>query len=309
MEENSSLKELLHEVKGKVLPNYKIGNLTFFKAGGCADYFFVPQDLEDLRFFLKNKPQDVPIFLLGAGSNILIREGGIRGVVIKLLNFTNIFINADSLRIKAQAGALDKLVASEAAKLGILGLEFLFTIPGTIGGATYMNAGAHAQEIADIFVSAELVTAEGEVKTRSKEELAFSYRSSSLGREYASEILTSVTLQGKGVAEPIEILNRMNDLEDLRRKTQPLAKDRTAGSTFKNPKGTSKKAWQLIKEAGCCNLTVGGAAVSAKHCNFIINTGTATAKDIESLGNLIRETVKNKFNINLEWEVKIVGEL
>lgn len=299
------LQELLSTVKGKVFKNFNLGKLTFFKAGGNAEYLFIPQDLADLQYFLAQKEQNVPVFILGAGSNLLVRDGGIKGVTVKLNNFNKIKLQNENT-IFAESGALDKNVALFAKNNGVAGLEFLYTIPGTIGGALTMNAGAYGSEIKDIFVSATALDLKGQIHNLNLIEANFSYRSSYF-KNNNNLILLGVLFKGIGNENSKLIFNKMNKMEEQRMLSQPKASERTGGSTFKNP--LDFKAWELINKVGGAELKVGGASVSGKHCNFLINNGTATAKDIESLGELIRDKVKEKFNITLEWEIKVVGEM
>lgn len=295
-----SLQQLFTQVKGKVLPQFNVGKLTFFKTTGIADYLFIPQDINDLQFFLSHKPKYIPIFLLGAGSNVLIRQGGIKGVVIKL-NFFNQIKLLEHNQLLVGAGVSDKALANFAQHNGIGGLEFLYTIPGTIGGAAAMNAGAYHTDISQIFISAKVLDLNGQLHTFTKLDDNFSYRNSRFKHNY---IILEVKLQGSK-SNPQDILTKMHQLEEYRVANQPLAHQKTAGSTFKNP--ANYKAWQLIKQANAHILSVGGAVVSDKHCNFLLNKNNASAQDIEELGNKIKEKVYKNSKIQLEWEIEIVG--
>lgn len=319
--ENQELPHYLKGVAGKVYPNYPLGKISFFKTGGCADYLFLPSSVADLQLFLAACPPEVPIFVLGAASNLLVRDGGIRGVVVKLNAFNSLQQDEHNpLLVHAGAGVNDKMIAMFAQQKGIAGLEFLYTIPGSIGGAAVMNAGAHGRELKDCFCEAKTLDRHGTIGCVSAADMQFGYRTSrfstldsaaanhDLNPEVAKRwlVITQVSVQGSGLADPQVLLEKTKQLEAERVQSQPLARERTAGSTFKNP--TPYKAWQLIKAAGCENLSVGGARVSAKHCNFLINEGKATASDIESLGQEIQARVYANSGIQLEWEIKIVGE-
>jgi UDP-N-acetylmuramate dehydrogenase len=291
----------LPEVKGEYRLNAPLAKTTWFGVGGNADIIFRPRDAADLANFIKNKPSDLNCITLGVCSNVIIRDGGFRGCIIKLgRNFTNMVCTKDEIIVGA--GALDSNVARFAAENDIEGLEFLVGVPGTIGGALAMNAGAYGTEIKDVLVSAKVIDASGNIITIKNSEFGFTYRKNSLP---ASLIFVEATLKGKA-GKKEDILNRMKDISDKRESTQPV-RTKTGGSTFKNPAG-EKKAWQLIDEAGFRGYKKGGAMVSDKHCNFLINTGDATAKDIEDLGDEIVAKVKEKFGIQLEWEIKRIGD-
>ncbi len=294
----------LPKVRGTYTANAPLKDLVWFRAAGPAEVLFRPADVDDLCDFLEAKPPQLPITIIGVGSNLLIRDGGIRGVVIRLpASFGRITV--EGTKIHAGAAALDAAVARTAADAGIAGLEFLRGIPGTIGGALRMNAGCYGSEIKDVFVEATAIDAQGRKLSLTADDMAFRYRASGVDDGL---VFVEALLQGLSDA-PDLIRNRMNALVDAREATQPV-KSRTGGSTFKNPdpeKSAGRKAWQLIDEAGCRGLTVGAAQVSEKHCNFLINTGDATARDIESLGEEVRARVKVKFGVELEWEIKRVG--
>ncbi len=296
---SSSLLDRLPSVRGRYLANAPLKHQVWFRVGGEAEVLFKPEDLKDLEFFLKNIPIDVPWVIIGVGSNLLIRDGGIPGVVIKLgKNFTNLTV--EGTQITVGGGALDRTVALEAAHRGIGGLEFFVGIPGTIGGAIKMNAGAYGTEVKDCLVSCKTLDEKGNVRTYLPSELGFAHRHSTIGDR---EILIEATFVGHQ-EDPKIIQERIEILLDQREKTQPI-RARTGGSTFKNPPDQS--AWKLIDAAGCRGLRKGGAQVSEKHCNFLINTGEATAKDLETLGEEVRKRVLDSSSIALEWEIKRIG--
>lgn len=300
----SGLMDRLPSVMGKLERDAILSKYTWFRTGGPADVLFRPENLEDLQSFLANCPKDVPLTFIGVGSNMIIRDGGIEGVVIKLGKaFSKIEIKDDVL--VAKAGAMDVTVASEAQKAGLAGLEFLRGIPGTIGGTVKMNGGAYGNEVSQQLVSSTIINREGEVHTKPLSELGFSYRKSKLKEgELVVEAQFKCTRD-----EPEVIKSRMDEIMAVREDTQPL-RTQTGGSTFKNPnEGSSggRKAWQLIDEAGCRGLTLGGAQVSEKHCNFLINTGSATSQDIEGLGEKVRRIILDKTGVFLEWEIRRVG--
>lgn len=290
----------LPEVRGKYRFDYPLAKSTWFQVGGNADIMFKPEDTQDLAEFIKNKPKDLPFITLGVCSNIIIRDGGYRGCVIKLgRNFSN--IEAKGNTVIAGASALDVNVAKYAEQQNLAGIEFLIGIPGTIGGAIAMNAGAYGKEIKDVLTSATAVDKDGNILNINKDEFKFDYRKNNIEKEL---IYTSAKFECReGNAE--EISKRMNEISASREESQPI-RNKTGGSTFKNPDGL--KAWELIDKAGCRGLRVGGAEVSKKHCNFLINTGNATASDLEELGEEVRKRVKETCGIELEWEIKRIGE-
>ena len=295
----SAALDLLPKVRGTYAEKAPLKDLVWFRAGGAADILFRPADVEDLCTFMAERPADLPVSVIGVGSNLLIRDGGIPGVVIRLPSVFGRIEQIGKTRLKAGAAALDAAVARAAADAGIEGMEFLRGIPGTIGGALTMNAGCYGRELKDIFVEAHAVDSRGRLLTLSASDMGFSYRHSIP----EGVIYVDVVLEGTpGVPELIR--DRMNALVEQRESTQPV-KAKTGGSTFTNPPG--RKAWQLIDEAGCRGLMRGAAQVSEKHCNFLINTGNATAADIEGLGEDVRARVKAKSGIQLEWEIKRVG--
>ena len=293
------LKSLMPALRGRLTANQPIGDFTWFRVGGPAQAFFAPQDDDDLAYFLKNLAADIPLTVIGVGSNLIVRDGGVPGVVIRLgRGFNEIKCDGDTVR--AGTAALDKRVAEAAAAAGIGGLEFYFGIPGTIGGALRMNAGANNGETKDVLASAHGVTRAGEAVSLSNAEMKFAYRKTGAD---PSIIFTSALFRGMPTdAEAIRL--RMAEVQNHRETAQPI-REKTGGSTFKNPPGHS--AWKLVDAAGCRGLVVGDAQVSEMHCNFLINLGKATAADIETLGETVRERVKAHSGIELEWEIKRIG--
>lgn len=287
-------------VRGSLRENADIGRSTWFQVGGPAERLFKPEDAEDLADFMREKPANMPITVIGVGSNLLVRDGGVKGCVVRLgRGFTQMSVIGGQLAVGA--GCLDVNVAQFAAQNGIAGLEFLSGIPGTIGGAVVMNAGAYGSDVSQVLAHAEIVDSEGRIRSLSNEELGFTYRHSSLPE---GAIVVSAMFQGTPDA-PETIAARMLEIQASREATQPV-RSKTGGSTFKNPPG--QKAWQLIDAAGCRGLKRGAAQVSELHCNFLINTGGATAAEIEGLGEEVRARVKAHSGINLEWEIQRIGE-
>ena len=293
--------DALPKVRGTYTEKAPLKDLVWFRAGGAADILFRPADVDDLCTFMAGRPADLPLSVIGVGSNLLIRDGGIPGVVVRLPSAFGRVESMGDAQLKAGAAALDAAVARSAADAGIEGLEFLRGIPGTIGGALTMNAGCYGRELKDIFVEAHAVDSRGRLVTLSPSDMGFTYRHS----RPEGVVYVDVTLKG-APGDPETIRARMNALVEQRESTQPV-KAKTGGSTFTNPPG--HKAWQLIDDAGCRGLTRGGAQVSEKHCNFLINTGNASAADIEGLGEDVRARVKAKSGVQLEWEIKRVGRL
>ncbi len=293
------LRETLPHVSGSYTEHAALKDLVWFRAGGPAEVLFRPADVDDLCAFMAAKPASTPVAVIGVGSNLLVRDGGIPGVVIRLpASFGRITVQGEKLRVGA--AALDANAARIAADAGIGGLEFLRGIPGTIGGALRMNAGCYGREIKDVFVEATAVNANGRKVVLGPDEMGFVYRKSA-----APDDLVFVEAVFRGAKEEPDVIRaRMNALVEERETTQPV-RSKTGGSTFKNPPG--HKAWQLIDQAGCRGLMHGGAQVSEKHCNFLINTGEASAGDIEALGEDVRRRVREKFGIDLDWEIKRVG--
>jgi UDP-N-acetylmuramate dehydrogenase len=285
--------------RGRLTADAALGPQTWFRAGGEAEVLFRPADVEDLATFMAGLPSDVPVTVLGVGSNILVRDGGVKGVVIRLLRgFTG--ISVEGQEIVAGAGALDLNVALTARDQALAGLEFLSGIPGTIGGALRMNAGAYEGDLAQVLVSAEAVDRAGKVHAVAADAMGFSYRHSNAPADW---IFTAARLRATP-GDQLAIARRIAEIDAARTDSQP--RSRTGGSTFVNPPG--QKAWQLIDQAGCRGLRIGEAQVSEKHCNFLINLGEATASDIEGLGEEVRRRVLEKTGVLLEWEIRRIGE-
>jgi UDP-N-acetylmuramate dehydrogenase len=295
----SAIIEQLPKIRGTYRHNADLSKINWFNVGGIAEVMFRPADSEDLIYFLKNKPSEIPVTILGVGSNLLVRDGGINGVVIRLgRGFTQ--MSKDGNNIHLGAGALSFNAANAIADFGLSGLEFLIGIPGTIGGALAMNAGAYGSDIASVLQSAQAIDESGELHQLSPDDIGYIYRGNTLPD---GMIFISCILRGDP-SNTESIKARLAQITQMREDTQPI-RSKTSGSTFKNPAGL--KAWQLIDEAGCRGLKIGGAQVSEKHCNFFINTGNATASDIEKLGEEVRRRVLEKADIELSWEVKIIG--
>ena len=291
--------ERLPQVRGRLTEDASLGAVTWFGVGGPADVLFRPADRDDLVHFLQGKPADVPVTVIGVGSNLLVRDGGVRGVVIRLgRGFVGIAVRDN--RIHAGAAALDLAVALTARDHALAGLEFLSGVPGTIGGALRMNAGAYGGDMARVLVSAEAVDGSGKIHTLTAADMKFAYRSSGTPGDF---IFTGAVLQAVP-GERNVIAQRIVEIENERQASQPRSK--TGGSTFVNPPGL--RAWELIDRAGCRGLQIGGAQVSEKHCNFLINTGSATAHEIETLGEEVRRRVFASTGVRLEWEIKRIGE-
>ena len=296
-----TLIDRLPSSRGDLEADAPMARYTWFKVGGQADVLFQPADADDLALFLAAKPAEVPVITIGAASNIIIRDGGIEGVVVRIgRGFADIRVDRD--QIIAGAGANDLTVARRARDAGLSGLEFLCGIPGTIGGALRMNAGAYGREIADVLIDAEAVDGAGNVHQLKASELGFGYRHCGVPEDW---IFIAARLQGRP-ADSGEISRRMDDIQAERETTQPI-KTPTGGSTFANPEGMN--AWELIAKAGCRGLLHGAAQVSELHSNFLINTGGATATDLEGLGEDIRRRVFDDSGINLEWEIRRIGRL
>ena len=293
------LKSRLPSLRGRLIANQKLDEFTWFRVGGPAQAFFMPEDENDLAYFLRNLPADIAVSVLGAGSNTIVRDGGLAGVVIRLGRGFNGIKLEEGQRVQAGAALLDVMVARAARDAGIAGLAFFSGIPGTIGGALRMNGGAYGGETKDVLVEAYGVDREGNRRTYSNAEMGFSYRHCGVPEDV---IFTGALFQGRaGRSE--EIAAEMDAIKKKREASQP--RNRTGGSTFKNPPGQS--AWQLIDTAGCRGLTVGGAQVSPLHSNFLINLGNASAADIETLGETVRARVKEHSGVTLEWEIKRIG--
>jgi UDP-N-acetylmuramate dehydrogenase len=292
--------DMLPPVRGTYTDKAVLKDLVWFRVGGPAEILFRPADVDDLCTFMAARPRDVVVNVIGVGSNLLIRDGGIPGVVVRLPGAFGKVEKLENSRLRTGAAALDAAVARAGADAGIGGLEFLRGIPGTIGGALRMNAGCYGKEIKDVLVEARAVNGEGKLVTLSLADMGFTYRNSK-----APDDLIFVDAMLQGTPDKLEVIRaRMDELVAQREATQPV-RTKTGGSTFKNPEG--HKAWQLIDQAGCRGLIRGAAQVSEKHCNFLINTGEATAADIEGLGEEVRVLVKAKSGVVLEWEIKRVG--
>jgi UDP-N-acetylmuramate dehydrogenase len=290
----------LPAIRGRVQADAPLAPFTWFRAGGRAEFLVRPADVADLAALLRGLPATTPVQVIGAASNLIIRDGGLPGVTIRLARgFSSIVTEPDG--VIAGAAALDLTVAETAAAAGLTGLEFLSGIPGTIGGAVAMNAGAYGGEMAHVLSWAECVTRDGEKRRLSSTDLAFGYRHAAVP---PGSVITRVGLAAKAGATPV-IAAKMAEIRTAREESQPV-RARTGGSTFRNPDGGTK-AWELIDAAGCRGLTRGGAMVSEKHCNFLINTGAATAADIEALGEEVRRRVKAATGVTLEWEIRRIG--
>jgi UDP-N-acetylmuramate dehydrogenase len=292
--------DALPPVRGTYTYEAPLKDLVWFRAGGRAEILFRPADAEDLAAFLAVKPEDLRVSVIGVGSNLLVRDGGIPGAVVRLSSAFG-KIETDGTRVRAGAAALDGAVARAAADAGIAGLEFLRGVPGTIGGALKMNAGCYGREVKDVFVEAVAIDEKGNKVRLSATDMDFKYRKAKGARD--GLIFVEAVFEGTK-DDPAAIKARMEELSANREVSQPI-KSKTGGSTFKNPPG--HKAWQLIDQAGCRGLMLGAAQVSEKHTNFLINTGDATAADLEALGEEVRKRVLEKSGVTLEWEIKRVG--
>jgi UDP-N-acetylmuramate dehydrogenase len=290
----------LDGIRGKLTCKAPLAPYVWFKAGGAADWLFEPADLDDLKCLLERLAGEIPVMALGLGSNLIIRDGGVPGVVVRLGKaFAGCAVSGEN-ELTCGGGASGILVASTARDNGIAGLEFLRGIPGTVGGFVRMNGGAYGREVADILVACDVILPNGELVTLAVGDLAYTYRHSVLPN---GAVVVSARLRGKP-GDPATIGAEMDRIAAAREASQPL-RTKTGGSTFKNPDGM--KAWELVDAAGCRGLTLGGAQVSEKHTNFLINTGTATSADIEGLGELVREKVYANSGVSLEWEIQRVG--
>lgn len=290
----------LPPVRGRLRAGVALAPLTWFRVGGPAEILFRPADAGDLAGFLAGCPADIPVMPIGVASNLLVRDGGIAGIVIRLGGpFAEVCIEGS--RVIAGAGALDLNVAETAAAAGLAGLEFLSGIPGTIGGAVRMNAGAYGSEIVDVIEQATIVTRTGDIVTLDRTALGLRYRGSALPED---AIVVEAVLRG-AEDNPAQVAQRMRNIQARRAESQPV-RARTGGSTFANP--PESKAWELIDRAGCRGLRLGGAQVSELHCNFLINTGEATGADLEALGEEVRRRVLAQSGVALRWEIMRVGE-
>lgn len=288
------------KVRGKLKDDAPLAPLVWFKSGGTAEWLFEPADEDDLVAYLKQLDAGVPVMALGLGSNLIVRDGGVPGVVVRLGKAFAKIERLDEITLSCGGGASGILVSSTARDAGIAGLEFLRGIPGTVGGFVRMNGGAYGREVRDILVSAQVARRDGTLEEWPAERLGYTYRHSDLPE--GAIVLSAVFRGTPGMPEAIGA--EMDAIARAREESQPL-RSRTGGSTFKNPPG--HKAWALIDAAGCRGMGLGGAQVSEKHCNFLLNTGSATSSDIEALGEEVRRRVMAKTNIMLEWEIQRVG--
>ncbi len=299
MRKPSGLIDRLPATRGRLIADAPLAPYTWFRVGGPAEVLFKPADLDDLATFLATKPMEVPVTVVGLGSNLLIRDGGVPGVVIRLgREFAA--ISRDGSWLGVGAAALDATVAATACDEGIGGLEFLSGVPGTIGGALRMNAGAYGGEMKDVTRQARAVDPRGGLHVLTAEDLGFGYRRCAIPEDW---IFIDALIEGRP-EDPRLIAERMAAIRHRREESQPL-RTRTGGSTFANP--PERKAWQLIDQAGCRGLQLGGARMSDKHCNFLINTGSATAADLEDLGEEVRKRVRDTSGIELHWEIRRIG--
>ena len=293
------LKAKAPKLRGRLLPNQSLAELTWFRVGGPAQVLFMPEDEGDLAYFLGAIPVDILVTVVGLGSNLIVRDGGVAGVVVRLGRGFN-DVTVDGMCVVAGAAVPDVKVARSAQEAGIAGLAFLRGIPGAIGGALRMNGGAYKGETKDVLVEARAVDRQGRIHTLGNADMHYTYRHCGAPEDF---IFTQASFEGTP-GDHAAIASEMDKITESREATQPI-KSRTGGSTFKNPPGG--KAWQLIDAAGCRGLVVGGAQVSELHCNFLINLGTATAADIETLGETVRKSVKESSGVDLEWEIKRIG--
>jgi UDP-N-acetylmuramate dehydrogenase len=296
----ASLKSAMPALRGRLLANQSLAELTWFRVGGPAQVLFMPEDESDLAYFLAHLTSDIPVTVIGLGSNLIVRDGGVAGIVIRLgRGFSDVAIEPCT-RVRAGAAVPDVRVAKAAQEAGIAGLAFLRGIPGAIGGALRMNGGAYGGETKDILIEARGVDRDGDVRVFANADLHYSYRHCGAPEDV---IFTQVLFQGRP-GDAAAIVAEMDKITESREATQPI-KSRTGGSTFKNPPGY--KAWQLIDAAGCRGLVRGDAQVSEMHCNFLINRGNASAADIEALGEEVRRRVRGTSGVELEWEIKRIG--
>jgi UDP-N-acetylmuramate dehydrogenase len=294
------LKAQLPKLRGRLLPNQSLAELTWFRVGGPAQVLFMPEDEVDLAYVLEQLPAEIPVTVIGLGSNLIVRDGGVPGVIIRLgRGFNDVKVEAGT-RIRAGTAVPDVKVSRAAQEAALAGLAFFRGIPGAVGGALRMNGGAYGRETKDALIEARGVDRQGRVRVFSNGEMHYSYRHCGAPDDV---IFTQALFQGSP-GDPATIAAEMDKITESREATQPI-KSRTGGSTFKNPQG--HKAWQLIDAAGCRGLKVGDAQVSEMHCNFLINLSGATAADIETLGETVRKRVKENSGIELEWEIKRIG--
>jgi UDP-N-acetylmuramate dehydrogenase len=295
-----ALKARMPQLRGRLLANQPLAELTWFRVGGPAQILFNPADEADLAYFIARKPAELPVIVVGLGSNLLVRDGGVAGIVIRLgRGFGEIKVEPGN-RLRAGTVVPDVKVARAAAEAGIAGLAFYRGIPGSIGGALRMNAGAHGAETKDVLREARAVDPSGKIHVLSLADMHFTYRHCGVPADW---IFTEALFEGRS-GNPEEILAEMSAITEARSSTQPV-NTRTGGSTFKNPPG--RKAWELVDAAGCRGLQIGAAQVSEKHCNFLLNLGGASSADIEALGETVRARVKENSGIELHWEIKRIG--
>jgi UDP-N-acetylmuramate dehydrogenase len=295
----ADLKGTMPELRGRLLANQSLAELTWFRVGGPAQVLFMPEDEADLSYCLARLPTDIAVTVIGLGSNLIVRDGGVPGVVIRLgRGFNDIAV--EGLNVRAGAAVPDVKVARAAQEAGIAGLSFMRGIPGGVGGALRMNGGAYGRETKDALVEARAIDRQGRLHVLRSADMGFGYRHCGVPGDY---IFTQALYRGER-GDPAVIAAEMDKITESREATQPI-KSRTGGSTFKNPQ--PRKAWQLIDAAGCRGLKVGGAQVSELHCNFLINRGGATAADIEALGENVRRRVKENSGVELEWEIERIG--
>jgi UDP-N-acetylmuramate dehydrogenase len=296
----SSLASAMPKLRGRMIANQKLSDVTWFRVGGLAQVLFSPADEEDLAYFLSNLSPDIPVTVIGLGSNLLVRDGGVEGVVIRLARgFNDVTVEGDL--VKTGTAVPDVKVSRAAADAGLAGLAFYRGVPGAIGGALRMNAGAYGRETKDALLEARAVDRKGKLHILKNGDFGYSYRHSKAPKDF---IFTQAIYRGEP-GDPAAISAEMEKITEARESTQPI-KSRTGGSTFKNPPGN--KSWQLIDAAGCRGLVVGDAQVSEMHCNFLINRGNATAADIENLGEEVRRRVKENSGVELEWEIVRLGK-
>jgi UDP-N-acetylmuramate dehydrogenase len=295
------LKALMPDLRGRLMANQSLAELTWFRVGGPAQLLYMPEDEGDLAYFLTRLPEEIVVTTIGLGSNLIVRDGGVPGIVIRLgRGFSEIVVEPGA-RIRAGAAVPDVRVARAAQEAGIAGLAFYRGIPGSIGGALRMNGGAYGRETRDVLVEARGVSRAGQVRIFSNADMGYTYRHCGA----PEDVIFTQALFAGSPGDPAQIAQEMDKITESREATQPV-KSRTGGSTFKNPPG--QKAWQLIDAAGCRGFQIGGAQVSPMHCNFLINLGGATAADIETLGETVRRRVLENSGVTLEWEIKRIGK-
>src|SRR5216684_3691370 len=295
-----ALKAQMSQLRGRLVPNQPLAEFTWFRVGGPAQLLFMPEDEQDLSYFLTHLPAEIPVTVIGLGSNLIVRDGGVPGVIIRLgRGFSEVKVEAGT-RIRAGTAVPDVKVSRAAQEAALAGLAFFRGIPGAVGGALRMNGGAYGRETKDALIEARGIDRQGRVHVLSNGDMRYSYRHCGAPDDI---VFTEALFQGAS-GNPADIAAEMEKITESREATQPI-KSRTGGSTFKNPPG--HKAWQLIDAAGCRGLVVGDAQVSEMHCNFLINRGNASAADIETLGETVRARVKENSGVELEWEIKRIG--